>query len=115
MQVILIFFLDMRNVPIRLSNSPSEGFIEIKNGSTWTKVDEKKWDENRQKNLCQHLGLEINANNNLENRTIESGEIISTGDVNLGICDNISCCALFVSTTSNSTTKLPYVKCGRFD
>ena len=115
MQVILIFFLDMRNVPIRLSKSPYEGFIEIKNGSTWTKVDDKRWDENRQKNLCQHLGLEINDNNILENRTIESGENFYTGDVNLGICDNTSCCALFISITSDSKTTLRYVKCGRFD
>ena len=105
----------MRNVSIPLSNSPYEGFIEIKNASTWTKVGDKRWDENRQKNFCQRLGLTMNANNNLENRTIESGENISTGDVNLGICYNTSCCALFVSITSDSKTILPYVKCGRFD
>ena len=102
----------MRNV--RLSKSPYEGFIEIKSGSTWTKVDEKGWDENRQKNLCQHLGLEISANRKLDNRTIESDGNIVAGDVNLEFCYNTSCCALFVSNTSDSKATLPYVKCGRF-
>ena len=43
---------------IRLTNQNS-GYIEIKDGSTWKKVDEENWKREHQKLMCEHLRFEV--------------------------------------------------------
>ncbi|XP_028402429.1 uncharacterized protein LOC114525365 [Dendronephthya gigantea] len=60
---------------IRLSKSPNEGFIEIKNASTWRKVKEEIWDIIRENSLCQHLGFNGTLGNVAKTRRIKKGKI----------------------------------------
>ena len=98
---------------IRLKNQ-SEGYIEIKNGSTWSKVVEENWDKEREKMLCQHLGFKkINGNNSIETRQLGSGKQIVTGDL---ICYNAqssgtSCCVHLKPSISTTSTMIPHVRC----
>jgi hypothetical protein len=89
------------------------GHIEIRNGSTWIKADEENWNDERQKMLCQHLGFETFDDISAETRQFEKGQQIITGDL---ICHNTepngtSCCIHLKPSTSNTNTKIPYVKC----
>jgi hypothetical protein len=97
-----------------LSQSPLQGFIEIKDNSTWRKVSEERWDEYRQKMLCQHLGFNGTDGNINVTRNISSGNEIATGDL---ICyktqpNGTSCCIHVVPSTTNASTSVPYVTCG---
>jgi hypothetical protein len=101
---------------VRLSQSPNEGFIEIKDGPTWRKVDEENWDKDRQKMLCQHLGFGENTNTSIGNSSTTSREQIARGHL---ICyeahpyTEISCCIYLEPLTTTSETTIPYVTCGR--
>ena len=103
---------------VRLSKSPNEGFIEIKDGPTWRKVNEENWDEDRQTMLCQHLGFEENTNTSIDNGSIASGQNITTGHL---MCyktqrnSEISCCIYLEPFTTTPVTTIPYVTCGRFN
>ena len=88
------------------------GSIEIKDGSTWKRVDEENWDPNHQKALCEHLGFEEGIHTQYIN--INSGEMIATGDL---ICYKTSqsggrsCCAYLQRTTTSSVTTIPIARC----
>ena len=73
--------LSISEFNVRLSQSPNKGFIEVKDGSTWRKVNEERWDENRQKMLCQHLKFNETDENNIITKNIGSGSEIATGDL----------------------------------
>ena len=98
---------------IRLTNQ-NEGYIEIKTGTIWRKVVEENWDENYEKMLCQYFGFEeTDGNTTTETRGLESGQQIAIGDL---ICYNTqsneaSCCVNLKSSTSNTSTMIPFVKC----
>ena len=97
---------------IRLTNR-NAAFIEINDGSTWRRVVEENWDQNRQKMLCQHLGFEEINGNKIETRRLGSGQQIASGDL---ICYNTqssgtSCCAHLEPSTSTTSIRIPYVRC----
>ncbi len=98
---------------LRLSKSPAEGFIEIKDSSTWRKVDETNWDENRQKMFCQYLGFNETDANLIDMREISSGQATAAGNL---ICYNtkpsrISCCVHLEPKTTTSKVYLAYAAC----
>ena len=106
--------LSISEFNVRLSQSPNKGFIEVKDGSTWRKVNEERWDENRQKMLCQHLKFNETDENNIITKNIGSGNEIATGDL---ICygtqpSGKSCCIHLEPSISTSSTTVPYVTCG---
>lgn len=95
---------------VRLENG-NEGGIEIKDGSTWRRVDEENWDWNHQKLLCEHLGFD--EEKDIRYKHINRGEIIATGDL---ICyktqsGGTSCCAYLQRSKSSSTTYIPNLRC----
>ncbi|XP_028402428.1 receptor-type tyrosine-protein phosphatase S-like [Dendronephthya gigantea] len=98
---------------IRLSKSPNEGFIEVKNDTTWRKVIEENWDKDRQKMLCEHLGFRETSANPIRNMEIAANEEIASGDLvcyNTGL-SGTSCCVYLVPSTTNSSVNIPYVEC----
>ena len=110
----LQYQLSVSEFNVRLSQSPNKGFIEVKDGSTWRKVNEERWDENRQKMLCQHLKFNETDQNNIITKNIGSGNEIATGDL---ICygtqpSGTSCCIHLEPSISTSSTTVPYVTCG---
>lgn len=97
-----------------MSESPNEGYIEVKSDSRWRKVDEKRWDKIRQKMLCQHLKLNEAEESDIFTKTIGGGKKIANGDL---ICystqpTGTSCCIHLESSMSTSRTAVPYVTCG---
>ena len=99
---------------IRLSHR-SSGYIEIKDGSKWRYVVEENWDKNRQKMLCQHLGFEETASNDIATayRRSTTGLHFATGDL---ICYNTrssetSCCVHLQPSTTTASITLPNAKC----
>ncbi|XP_028402587.1 phosphatidylinositol phosphatase PTPRQ-like [Dendronephthya gigantea] len=103
---------------IRLSKSPNEGFIEVKNNDRrWRKVIEENWDKNRQKMLCEHLGFNETGANTIRNMEIAANEEIASGDL---VCYNrgsngTSCCVHLVPFTTTSNVNISYVKCKMCD
>ncbi|CAB3995581.1 receptor-type tyrosine- phosphatase epsilon-like isoform X1 [Paramuricea clavata] len=102
---------------IRLSRSPYEGYIQIKDGSTWRYVKEDNWDKNRQTMLCQHLGFDETVKNDIIYRQSPSGVKMATGDL---ICYNTqssatSCCIQLEPSIANSQVDMPYVECNMCD
>ena len=94
---------------VRLAGG-SMGYIEIEDDSTWKKVDEKNWDKDRQKLLCQYFEFEEAAT--IEKRNIDDAQKIATGDL---ICyktqpNRTSCCAHLQPSLSLKST-IPYVQC----
>ncbi|CAB4004623.1 Receptor-type tyrosine- phosphatase F [Paramuricea clavata] len=105
--------LNLKGPNVRFSESPTKGFIEIKDGSTWRKVDEENWDIIRHKMLCRHLGFSETDDHNIGTRNVGSGENIATGDL---ICYNTqpngtSCCVNLQRNTTTSIVNLPYAIC----
>ena len=99
---------------VRLSESPNKGYIEVKNGSTWRIVDEKRWDKNRQKMLCQHLRFNETEKNDIFHKSIGSGKEIASGDL---ICystqpNGTSCCIYLEPSMSSKSIDVPHVTCG---
>ncbi|XP_028402574.1 receptor-type tyrosine-protein phosphatase S-like isoform X6 [Dendronephthya gigantea] len=98
---------------IRLSKSPNEGFIEVKNDTTWRKVIEENWDKNRQKTLCEHLGFSETSANTIRNMEIAANKEIASGDL---VCNNTgssgtSCCVHLVPSTTTSNVNISYAEC----
>jgi hypothetical protein len=96
-----------------LSNSPNEGFIEIKHGSFWRRVNGKYWDKKREKMLCQHLGYKEMAANDIKVDKLGVGYSILIGDL---ICydtqsNGTSCCVHLVPFETTSSIKMQYVRC----
>lgn len=105
------YFVPISAKKIRL-NGTHKGYIEINDGSTWRTVDEKKWDQNRQKLLCKHLGFDESSEDKINGST-RSIEKIATGDF---VCYNTqpsgtSCCAYLQPSTTTTTSSIPYVNC----
>ncbi|XP_028399358.1 uncharacterized protein LOC114522809 [Dendronephthya gigantea] len=98
---------------IRLSKSPNEGFIEVKNDTTWRKVIEENWDKNRQKILCEHLGFSETSANTIRNMEIAANEEIASGDL---VCNNntgssgTSCCVDLVPSTTFLNVNISYAE-----
>ncbi|XP_028402571.1 receptor-type tyrosine-protein phosphatase F-like isoform X3 [Dendronephthya gigantea] len=99
---------------IKLSKSPNEGFIEVKNNdTTWKKVIEENWDKDRQKMLCEHLGFSETSANTIRNMEITANEEIASGDL---VCYNTgsngtSCCVHLVPSTTTTKVDIPYAEC----
>ncbi|XP_028402580.1 receptor-type tyrosine-protein phosphatase delta-like isoform X10 [Dendronephthya gigantea] len=98
---------------IRLSKSPNEGFIEVKNDTTWRKVIEENWDKDRQKMLCEHLGFGETSANTIRNMEITANEEIASGDL---VCYNTgsggtSCCVHLVPSTTTAKVDTTYAEC----
>ncbi|XP_028399361.1 uncharacterized protein LOC114522811 [Dendronephthya gigantea] len=94
---------------IKLSKSPSEGFIEIKDGSTWRKVKEEIWDIIRENSLCQHLGFNGTLGNVAKTRRIKKGQEIASGNLCYDAPLNNS--VHFYPFTTTSSVDAPYVTC----
>lgn len=105
------FFVLGENLRLHKVN---EGYIEIKDGSTWKRVDDKSWDKNGQKILCQLLGFDETDKNEVSLRGSGNNQDIATGEL---ICYNtqsngISCCAdMERLNTGNTGVDIPYVTC----
>ncbi|CAB4042576.1 retinoschisin-like, partial, partial [Paramuricea clavata] len=101
---------------IRLSQSPNEGYIEIKHGSTWKswrQVEEKHWGKIRQKMLCRHLGFKETDANDINFHGLILAIMIVTGDL---ICYNThsgetSCCVHLKPYATKFFVSLPYARC----
>ncbi len=98
---------------IRLSQAPNEGFIQIEDGSIWIYVKEKNWDKDRQRMLCQHLGLDKTDRNAIVTHKFGRKNNIATGDL---ICykkqiSQTSCCVNLAPSTTENDVTMPYVKC----
>ncbi|CAB4004016.1 receptor-type tyrosine- phosphatase epsilon-like, partial [Paramuricea clavata] len=107
-------FKTMNAAPnIRFLPLPYEGYIQIKDGSTWKYVKEENWDKTRQKMLCHHLGFsETNANVIFIGR-FRQRHNIATGNL---ICYNTQPNGTFcyihpVPSTITSNVDMPYAKC----
>ena len=98
---------------IRLSDSGSEGFIEIKDGSIWRKVDELMWDKDLQKMLCQQLGFSEADKNDIVRKEVASGQEIASGHLvyNNTQPSGSPCCVYLEPSTTSSIVNLPYVTC----
>ncbi|XP_028413335.1 uncharacterized protein LOC114536208 isoform X2 [Dendronephthya gigantea] len=96
---------------IRLSKSPSEGFVEIKDGSIWRKVKEEIWDKSRETSLCLHLGFNGAVGNVANNKGIEKDQEIASGDLCYDTSENDRCCVHLYPSTTKSTIDAPYVTC----
>ncbi|XP_028402588.1 receptor-type tyrosine-protein phosphatase F-like [Dendronephthya gigantea] len=98
---------------IRLSKSPNEGFIEVKNDTTWRKIIEENWDKDRQKMLCKHLGFSETSANPIRTMEITANEEIASGDL---VCYNTgsggtSCCVHLVPSTTTAKVDITYAEC----
>ena len=105
---------DVLAAKIRLTEQ-NAGYIQIKRAYGWMKVYEEKWNNNRLKMLCEHLGFEETEGNSSETRQLTVKENLLAGDL---MCYNTkpnrtSCCIhLKVFRTSpRKPAKIPYVKC----
>ncbi|XP_028399360.1 uncharacterized protein LOC114522810 [Dendronephthya gigantea] len=96
---------------IRLSKSPSEGFIEIKIGSTWKKVKEEIWDITREKSLCQHFGFNETLGSGSKTQGIKAGLEFVSGDLCYDVPQNERCCVHLYPSITTSTVDAPYVTC----
>ncbi|XP_028399530.1 uncharacterized protein LOC114522942 [Dendronephthya gigantea] len=96
---------------IRLSKSASEGFIEIRNVSTWRKVKEEIWDIIRENSLCQHLGFNGTLGNVAKTRGIKRGQEIASGNLCYDAFRQDKCCVHLYPSTTTSTVDAPYVTC----
>ncbi|XP_028402426.1 uncharacterized protein LOC114525362 [Dendronephthya gigantea] len=94
---------------IRFSKSPNEGFVEIKDGSTWRKVKEEIWDITLEKSLCQHFGFDGTVGNVAKTKEISTGQEIVIGDLCYDAPLNNSV-HLYPSTTT-SAVDAPYLTC----
>ena len=115
LQCFLAALFSILGFNVRLSPLPNQGFVEIKDGSAWRKVIEERWDKHRQKMLCRHLGFNETDENNIDTRSIGSGNEIATGDL---ICfkkqpNGTSCCIHLKPLTTTASTTVPYVTCGK--
>ncbi|XP_028402430.1 uncharacterized protein LOC114525366 [Dendronephthya gigantea] len=107
-----IYLNPIKTAPnIRLSKSPSEGFVEIKNVSTWKNVREEIWDITREKSLCQHLGFNGTLGNVVKTERIKSGQEFVSGDLCYDAPLTDSCCVHLYPYTATSTVYAPYVTC----
>ncbi|XP_028416881.1 uncharacterized protein LOC114541103 isoform X2 [Dendronephthya gigantea] len=98
---------------IRLSEKPFKGFIEIKDGSSWRKVDHENWDAHSQEAFCQYLGFKGSNNSAKDTRNVGVGENIATGDF---LChdqkpNQITCCIHLEPATTTANVALPYASC----
>ncbi|XP_028411944.1 uncharacterized protein LOC114534670 [Dendronephthya gigantea] len=98
---------------IRLSKSPNKGFLEIKNGSTWRKVNEEIPFKNRENILCERLGFIGTSWNNVSTKEIGNRQVIATGDLcyNNTKSSNTPCCTHLLLSTVAPDIKLPYFTC----
>ena len=98
---------------IRLLTSTYDGYVQIKDDSTWRYLEDKNWDKIRQKMLCQHLGFKETDANTIESRRFSAGYNIATGDL---ICykkqpSGTSCCAHLKPSTNQRTVRVQYARC----
>ena len=98
---------------IRLVSS-YQGFIQIKDGSTWRYVKEENWDKKRQKMLCQYLGFSGSEIKEIASPSrLSSGNNIATGHL---ICykprsKEASCCVHLTPYKNENIVWIPYAKC----
>jgi hypothetical protein len=97
---------------IRLTRS-YQGYLQIKQGSTWINVNEENWDVKREKMLCQHLGFKETDAKDPKTIWVGSRYKIAIGDL---ICYNTqpsgtSCCVHLVPSIPSSNVPIPFARC----
>jgi hypothetical protein len=91
---------------------PDRGYVQIKDGSTWRYVSDRKWDKNHQHLLCEQLGFTPESGS-VRSGLVPPGVKVAFGDLICykGNTNRSSCCVNLYPAIATEREMVPYAEC----